>query len=140
MNEMKPVTTYGAIVGAVLAQIRAASNLTQGDLAQAVGIGPSTWSRIEKGESSLSVDQLKLAADMLKTSPSHILKMVELAEAAAAEKGIKQESGSQFKWTTAAAAGAVAAGMLPIMGSVLGGIVGSALSDYLEEYRSKRKP
>ncbi|MCY1260062.1 transcriptional regulator, y4mF family [compost metagenome] len=137
MTDMRPVTTYAAIVGAVLAQVRSAGGLTQGDLAKAVGIGPSTWSRIEKGESSLSVDQLKLAADALNLPASQILEMVDLAEKTTAEKGIAREPVGHLKWTTAAATGAIAAGMIPVVGSVLGGIVAGALAAYTEKARKK---
>ena len=135
MAEMKTVTTYAAILGAVLGQIRTAAGLKQSDLAESVGVGPSTWSRIEKGESSLSTDQLKLAADALKTSPSEILNMVALAEAVAAEKGIEREPVGQAKWT--AATGAIALGLIPVVGSVLSGIVGAALRSQIDKAAKK---
>jgi transcriptional regulator with XRE-family HTH domain len=135
MAEMKTVTTYAAIVGAVLGQIRSAAGLKQSDLAEAVGVGPSTWSRIEKGESSLSTDQLKLAADALKMPPSRILELVDVAEKATVEKGIAREAVGQSQWT--AAAGAIALGLIPIVGSVLSGIVASALSSQMEKVGKK---
>ncbi|AZS77611.1 helix-turn-helix domain-containing protein [Achromobacter spanius] len=137
MTEMKPVTTYAAIVGAVLAQVRIAAGLTQGDLAKAIGIGPSTWSRIEKGESSLSVDQLKLASDALNISASRILELVDLAEKATVAKGISREPIGNLKWTTAAASGAIAAGFIPIVGPVLASIVGGVLAANAQKARNK---
>jgi transcriptional regulator with XRE-family HTH domain len=136
MAEMKTVTTYAAILGAVLGQIRTAAGLKQSDLAAAVGVGPSTWSRIEKGESSLSTDQLKLAADALKTSPSEILNMVALAEEVTAEKGIEREPVGQSKWT--AATGAIALGLIPVVGGVLSGIVGAALRSQIDKAANKK--
>ncbi len=135
MAEMKTVTTYAAILGAVLGQIRTAAGLKQSDLAKAVGIGPSTWSRIEKGESSLSTDQLKLAADALKISPSEILNMVALAEEVAAEKGIEREPVGTAQWDVAA--GAIALGLIPVVGSVLSGIVGAALRSQIDKAAKK---
>ena len=126
MSEMKTVTTYGAILGAVLAQIRASAGLKQSDLADAVGIGASTWSRIEKGESALSTDQLKLAADALKLPPGRILDMVDLAGKATAQNGITLEPIGKAQW--AAASTATALGLIPVVGSLLGGIVGAVVS------------
>lgn len=131
MAEMKTVTTYAAILGAVLGQIRTAAGLKQSDLADAVGVGPSTWSRIEKGESSLSTDQLKLAADALKMQPSQILEMVAMAEKVAAEKGIEREPIGQAKWTVAA--GAIALGLLPVVGNMLSGVVANAIRSQIEK-------
>ncbi|WP_242560910.1 MULTISPECIES: helix-turn-helix transcriptional regulator [Pandoraea] len=133
MSEMKTVTTYGAILGAVLAQIRSAAGLKQSDLAEAAGVGPSTWSRIEKGESSLSTDQLKLASDKLGISPSKILEMVDVAEKAAAEKGVKREPVGDAQWT--AAASAIALGLMPVVGPMLGGIIGAALKYQLDKVK-----
>lgn len=135
MSEMKTVTTYAAILGAVLGQIRMTAGLKQGELAESVGVGPSTWSRIEKGESSLSTDQLKLAADALKMQPSRILEMVELAEKVTAEKGIEREPVGQSQWTVAA--GAIALGLIPVVGSMLSGIVASAIKSQIEKATKK---
>ncbi|ACC69442.1 helix-turn-helix transcriptional regulator [Paraburkholderia phymatum] len=131
MTEMKTVTTYGAILGAVLGQIRSAAGMKQSDLAEAVGVGPSTWSRIEKGESSLSTDQLKLAADALKVPPSRILEMVDVAEKITADKGIAREPVGQAQWTVAA--GAVALGLIPVVGSMLSNIVAGAIKSQIEK-------
>jgi transcriptional regulator with XRE-family HTH domain len=135
MSELKPVTTYAAILGTVLGQFRSAAGLKQSDLAGAVGIGPSTWSRIEKGESSLSTDQLKLAADALGISPSKILEVVEFAEKITAAKGIAREPVGQSKWTVAA--GAIALGCLPIVGSMLSNVVSSAIASKIEKMIKK---
>jgi len=135
MTEMKTVTTYGAILGAVLGQIRSATGLKQSDLAEAVGVGPSTWSRIEKGESSLSTDQLKLAADALKMPPSRILEMVDVAEKVTADKGITREPVGQAQWT--AAAGAIALGLIPVVGSMLSGIVAATIKSQIEKAAKK---
>jgi transcriptional regulator with XRE-family HTH domain len=135
MSEMKTVTTYGAILGAVLGQIRTTGGLKQSDLAEAVGIGASTWSRIEKGESALSTDQLKLAADALKIPPGRILDMVEMAEKATAQKGITLEPIGKAQWT--AASTATALGLIPVVGSLLGGIVGTVVSSQLAKIGKK---
>lgn len=135
MSEMKTVTTYAALLGAVLGTLRSGAELKQSDLAEAVGIGPSTWSRIEKGESSLSTDQLKLAADALGIPPARILEMVELAEKFTSEKGIEREPVGRPQWT--AAAGAVALGLIPVVGSMLSAIVANAIASKIENATKK---
>jgi transcriptional regulator with XRE-family HTH domain len=49
----RPATTYPAIVGGVLAQLRSQQGLLQEELAQALGITQATLSRIENGQSSI---------------------------------------------------------------------------------------
>jgi transcriptional regulator with XRE-family HTH domain len=78
-------TTYPALVGSILAALRkqAAPGLTQQQLADAVGVSISTWSRIETGETALTVEQLAMAANKLGTSPGALLgaadiKLIEL--------------------------------------------------------------
>ena len=71
------VVAYPALVGAVLAGVRKSRKLSQSQLADAVGVGVSTWSRIESGESALSIEQLAAAADGLGVAPSVLLFTVD---------------------------------------------------------------
>ncbi len=77
VREMQAGSTYAAVVGAVIAKLRVDRRIGQGELAQAVGLGQPAWSRIEKGGSALTVDQLARAADFLQSSPSSILAMAD---------------------------------------------------------------
>jgi len=52
--------TYLQRLGAVLREARTERGLTQADMAAALNITQSMWSRYEVGASSLSVEQLKL--------------------------------------------------------------------------------
>ena len=70
---MQAGSTYAAIVGAVIANKRESLKMPQGDLAEHVGVGQPALSRIEKGESALTIDQLARAAQKLGTSPSALL-------------------------------------------------------------------
>lgn len=74
---MQAGSTYAAVVGAVIAKLRADKGIGQADLASAVGLGQPAWSRIEKGGSALTVDQLARAARALKLSPSDIVSMAD---------------------------------------------------------------
>ncbi len=85
----KPATTYPAIVGGVLAQIRTRQGLHQQDLAQSMGITQSTLSRMEKGQSSIPVEHLRLAAHHLGVAPSAIINHADQAEASMHSQGIE---------------------------------------------------
>lgn len=85
----KPATTYPAIVGGVLAQIRTRQGLHQQDLAQCMGVAQSTLSRMEKGQSSISVEHLRLAAAHLGVAPSVIIHHADQAEVSMHSQGIK---------------------------------------------------
>ncbi len=76
-GDMQAGSTYAAVVGAVIAKLRSERAIGQGDLASAVGVGQPAWSRIEKGGSALTVDQLARAATALNCSPSEILGMAD---------------------------------------------------------------
>ncbi len=77
--QMKPGTTYPAIVGGVLTQIRNQRNLRQEELAQAVGV-TQAWSRIEKGQSSITVEHLRLVANKIGIAPGQLLSFADQTE------------------------------------------------------------
>ncbi|MCE2027580.1 helix-turn-helix domain-containing protein [Sessilibacter corallicola] len=74
---MKPGSTYTAIVGAVIAKEREDRGISQTTIANYVQIGQPAWSRIEKGESALTIDQLARASEGLNISPSEILRIAD---------------------------------------------------------------
>lgn len=73
-------TTFPQLLGSVLRHHRKSKGVKQEYLAQALGVGPSAWSRIESGNSTINVVQLRQVARMLETSPSELLRQVESAE------------------------------------------------------------
>ncbi len=77
--KLSPETTYQAVIGRVIVRIRKDLSVEQAELATAVGVNQSTWSRIERGESSMSVEQLIIAAEYLKIKPSAVFWEVEVA-------------------------------------------------------------
>lgn len=82
------VTTSGAVLGAVIIKLRIDKGINQRDLAAIVGIVPSTWSRIERGESGLSIEQLKTVAKALDETPWHILQMADVEENELKKRGV----------------------------------------------------
>lgn len=113
------MTTYPAVVGAFLAASRKEKGLSQSDLAEAVGLTVSTWSRIESGESALTIEQLAQAAQTLNLEPSALLRAVEDKIAELSSKGITTNA-TRTDIATIAASGAI-----PLMGAGLGGMIGT---------------
>lgn len=140
MANFDAVTTSGAVLGRVLVNLRTERGMKQADLAAAVGLGPSTWSRIEKGESGLSIEQLKLAAKVLSITPSQFLEMVDAVEQELIKQGIRIEPtktsaktlGDELMDAAAARMGVVGAtapaAMLPVVGYGLGFIIGNVMA------------
>lgn len=125
---MEAETTYAAILGSVLANLRTAKGMTQSDVAGKLGLHVSTWSRIEKGEGSISADQLRKAAEALGETPANIMAKAAVAEESARQQGIAITE----KWSVAlgksALRGAATGMVIPIVGPVLGAIVGAAIA------------
>ena len=144
------VTTTGAVLGAVLVEMRTMAGMKQVRLAEKVGVGPSTWSRIEKGESGLSIDQLKAAADALGNTPWDILEAADAAGKCISDHGIKVESsqlspkelakqeteknneafasGTSGGTVLGGLTGAAACVVIPIIGAALSSVVGGVLA------------
>lgn len=90
-TNLKPATTYPEVLGAVLRHLRKANRLEQQPIAEATGVTQSTWSRIERGESGITVDQLARAASVLRTRPEKVLALVNQAIETIQKKGIRVE-------------------------------------------------
>ena len=68
-----PALTYASVVGQVVERLRKQRRITQGDLAEALGITQSAYSRLEQGYSALNVIQLGQVAAQLGTTTPEIL-------------------------------------------------------------------
>ena len=69
--------TYPALVGAVIIELRKSKNISQSELATRVDLSQATLSRIEKGDSALTVGQLGEIADVIEVQPFEILKLAD---------------------------------------------------------------
>lgn len=58
-------------------------------MSQLMGLSRSTWSRIENGESALTMDQLARAADVLNVRPHEILADADKAQKYLVDGGLK---------------------------------------------------
>jgi len=88
-KQLIAVASYPAIVGAVLSATRKHHDHPQIAMSQAIGTNVSTWSRIESGESALTIEQLARAAYKLGVEPSAILRKADEKVAELSERGIE---------------------------------------------------
>ncbi|MBI5498479.1 MAG: helix-turn-helix transcriptional regulator [Deltaproteobacteria bacterium] len=86
---VRPATTYPALVGRVLKELRERHGLDQTHLAAAVGVTQPTWSRIERGDIPVGVEQLALAGHALGVSPGQLLSLADVAANNARAQGIE---------------------------------------------------
>ena len=120
MTNPTTMTTYPAVVGAFLASKRKEIELSQGDIAEKVGLTVSSWSRIESGEAALTIEQLALAAKALSMSPGQLLMTIDAITVELSKKGI----GTNIERASADAI--AASGAIPLVGAGLASTVNIA--------------
>ena len=77
----QPAIPYTALVGQVLLGHRGRKSLHQNDLAAALGVSQSAYSRIEQGDTTISISQLRVIARRLDIAPGDLLREADgLAE------------------------------------------------------------
>lgn len=85
---VRAATTYAAIVGVVLTGLREREGLTQETLGAYVGVSQATWSKIERGTSGCSIEQLHRAATRLFCSAGAVLEIADRVREALVRKGM----------------------------------------------------
>jgi len=74
---MQAGTTYSAVIGGVIKQLRDSSSINQGAMAEAMGVSQAAWSKLESGKSTLTTAQLAKAADVLKIEANKIIQYAD---------------------------------------------------------------
>ncbi len=165
MADMEMFTTSSAVLGQILAKLRSDAGKKQNEFANEIDVGASTWSRIENGESGLSIDQLRRAAKALGVSPGEILDLAETAERELEAKGVRVDTAGSAKKKAreedarsadenrfddfksvlgtasvgaSAAMGAALGSAVPIVGTTLGAMLGGALGLYMQRRNEKK--
>ncbi|HEY9029770.1 MAG TPA: helix-turn-helix transcriptional regulator [Kangiella sp.] len=59
------LTTYSAVLGVVLRNLRLERGIEQSDMAEQMGLSQASYSRLEGGKSSFTVDQMFQAANAI---------------------------------------------------------------------------
>lgn len=137
----RQITTHSAITGSVFVVIRNTLGYTQSQVAEALGLTASTWSRIEKGDSALSVEQLRKVAIFLNIKPAHIFNCIELAIVELGDKQIEIVErfsdadtvlmNRSVSSTSTSIDLMLNNGILPIVGNVLVGLVSPCVQLHL---------
>lgn len=73
----KPAIPYARVLGAVVEHHRKRRSITQEAIAQAMGVSQSAYSRLEQGQSAMSVVQLRTVAAQLGLTPDEIVRDAE---------------------------------------------------------------
>jgi len=72
-NQANKVAPYSSIVGSIIANARRNKGLGQAEISSQLNISQATWSRIERGTTSVNVSQLSSIAELLHVAPHEIL-------------------------------------------------------------------
>lgn len=75
-----PQLPYPSLIGQVLKRARVQKNIQQSDIAAQLGLTQSAYSRLESGDSTLNVWQLRQVAHCLQRTTSSLLQEVEALE------------------------------------------------------------
>ncbi len=86
---MKTAVMFNVVLGQVVVAARKGRNLTQGEAAHAAGLLQSGLSRLERGETTFTIGQLRRVAGALGTHASDIVLAAEDGERALAKQGIQ---------------------------------------------------
>src|SRR6266853_309557 len=89
---VKPSISYGTLVGQVVLNHRKRAGLDQAHLANALGITQSAYSRLEQGQSSMTLPQLRVVAEYLNYSPGALLDEVDTLAARLRSQGVEVQN------------------------------------------------
>lgn len=128
---MQAETTYNAILGRLINRKRLekqandpSENWSSAGMAKKMGISTSAWSRIERGDVSLSAEQLQRIAIIFNITPGEIMEEAESAKQALEKQGVnvrtaqEMKKEKQGKW-----------GVALLAAGALAGLIGAALAD-----------
>ncbi|WP_397452541.1 helix-turn-helix domain-containing protein [Pseudomonas sp. NA-150] len=142
MIQPKLATAFQNIFGVVVTALRSNREpaVTQTELAEFVGVTVSTWSRIERGDSALNLDQMLRVAVFFDTPLSELIRQCENAIGELESKGIEvslsknelQVEGSTLSLSNSQLLGLGVAAFIP-------GPVGIAVSAATAAYLSWKK-
>lgn len=116
---LQPATHFPAILGQVLAWLREHKGVTQGAMAERMGVSHPTWSRVERGEAPLRIPQLAAAARLLDADPAEVLRLAERARADAERRGVRVLEERPPDWLVAGAIVIGAAALAALIGALL---------------------
>lgn len=121
--------TYSAVLGVVLSSFRKRKGIEQADMANKMGLTQASYSRLEGGKSSFTVDQLFQAAEALEVSSSVLIEELSRYSAHLNEDGIAVEPQIRGNSKKASSNKNGGSGMAPFLaGAALGAVLMGILS------------
>ena len=116
MSTVKPATSYSAILGRVLQSRRKQQGVDQATVAAALGLTQGAYSRLERGTSVISAEQLHTVSAALDSTPTELIRCADAAVAAVKERGVQvvpsRRGDDGVAMITAAALGVLLAAVL----------------------------
>jgi transcriptional regulator with XRE-family HTH domain len=88
----QPLVTYSTVVGKTVARTREVKGLKQGDVAAAVGLSQSAYSRVESGDSTMNLAQLRSIAAQLQMTPGQLVALADQYEMQLRQQGVEVAS------------------------------------------------
>ncbi len=85
---VKPTITYGAIVGRVIENYRRDAGVDQGTIAKSLTISQSAYSRLEQGQSAMTLAQLRAIAGALRRTPGDFLREADALTSRLQSQGV----------------------------------------------------
>jgi len=130
---MEKVTSYNTIIGLLLSNKRQNLGLSQIDVSKKLGVTSAGWGKIEKGLSTISIDNFFSACSALDLSPSELIKDAEDSVLRLKADGWyiskKKVDNDGLLWGTTMSS-ALAKGSLLGAIPVVGGVIAGALAAY----------
>lgn len=121
------LTSYSAVLGVVLASKRKELGIEQGQMAEKMGLSQASYSRLESGKSSFSVDQMFQSAEALDLDPNYIFQQLLTTSVKLKEEDISVEPQLRGNTTKAKVDGSNNVGAFvagAALGALLVGLVG----------------
>lgn len=89
MDSQNKITSYSQIVGSIIANYREYHGLGQAEISSKLNISQATWSRIERGSTSVNASQLSEISSLFNVTPQQILARADQMKAELNSRGIK---------------------------------------------------
>lgn len=87
-SEPHGVMPYNMLVGTIIQRLREKAGLSQAALAKTVGLTQSAYSRIESGQTALTISLLRTISIALGSSPEEVLSKADSLSKQLIEKGV----------------------------------------------------
>lgn len=123
MTEKIEQTSYSAVMGAVVSSIRREKSIEQADVAARMGLSQASYSRLEGGKATYSIDQVFLVAEALRIEPSELFQRVctTIGKLKAEEFGVVAQQRSNATGSQGTSVGTLVAGAA--LGALLVGLL-----------------